>query len=99
MATATLDRPTHADAPTGSLVESSVESDTDDLRNSVAEVLDALDEAADRRDDPLLALAVEALMAVHDLYGGYGPHAVASTPPVNARTDINQTLARALRGA
>lgn len=99
MTTATLDHPTHAEAPTDALVESPVESDTDDLRNSVAEVLDALDAAADRRDDPLLALTVEALKAVHGLYGGYGPHAVASTPPVNAHTDINQTLARALRGA
>lgn len=69
-----------------------------DLRADVAAVLDALDEAARRRDDPLLALATSALRAVHDLYGGHSAHAVLATPVVNAHTDINAALAHALRG-
>lgn len=70
----------------------------DDMaREAVAEVLDALDAAAARRDDTLLSLAADALRAVHDLYAQHSHRAVVTTPPTHARRDINRTLAEALR--
>lgn len=66
-------------------------------RDALTEVLAALTQVAEERDDALLAMTVEALREVHDLYDGYSLAAQASTTGVQARRDIHATISRALR--
>lgn len=69
-----------------------------DSRDALDDVLTALTQVAVRRDDDLLAMAVQALCEVHDLYGSYSPAALASaTTAAQARRDIHSAISRALR--
>jgi hypothetical protein len=68
-------------------------------RSALDEVLGALMQVAEQRDDALLAMTVEALRQVHDLYDGYSLAAQSSTTGVQARRDIHATLSRAFRQA
>lgn len=68
-------------------------------RDALTEVLAALTQVAEQRDDALLAMTVEALREVHDLYDGYSLAAQSSTTGVQARRDIHATISRTLRQA
>lgn len=68
-------------------------------RDALTQVLAALTQVAEQRDDALLAMTVEALREVHDLYDGYSLAAQSSTTGVQARRDIHATISRTLRRA
>lgn len=74
-----------------------VEESRTESRAALIEVLDTLTRVAEQREDGLLAMTVEALREVHDLYEGYSPAAQSSTSAVQARRDIHAAIVRTFR--